>query len=105
VGFPGAGQLVEDITGSAGEVADAYGGHVRQLSAKTALVYTTSHLREACKLRVMSEPPDTLRNVMRLAAEREDWIPVLRAAAAEAERCEPYGVSLPAAGCSSGWDA
>jgi hypothetical protein len=28
---------------------------------------------------------------MRLAAEREDWIPVLRAAAAEAKRCEPYG--------------
>lgn len=28
---------------------------------------------------------------MRLAAERPDWLPVLRAAAVEAARCEPYG--------------
>jgi hypothetical protein len=35
--------------------------------------------------------PDTVRAVMRLASERPDWVPVLRAAAERARKSEPYG--------------
>ncbi len=34
---------------------------------------------------------DTRQNVMRLAYEQPDWIPVLRAACAQARKSEPYG--------------
>lgn len=39
----------------------------------------------------MSDMPDTVRAVMRLASERPDWVPVLRAAAERARKSEPYG--------------
>jgi hypothetical protein len=34
---------------------------------------------------------DVGRAVMRLAYERPDWLPVLRAACAQANKCEPFG--------------
>jgi hypothetical protein len=39
----------------------------------------------------MSDLRDTRRAVLELAYEREDWLPVLRAACAQAQKTEPYG--------------
>jgi hypothetical protein len=42
-------------------------------------------------VRNWSEMSKTRDAVMRLAYEQPDWIPVLRAACAQAEKTEPYG--------------
>lgn len=43
------------------------------------------------KVSIVLDGLATEREVMRLASERPDWIPVLRAAASRARKSEPYG--------------
>jgi hypothetical protein len=51
----------------------------------------TIDLRILIEASNMSEEITTQRSVFRLALEKPDWIPVLKAACSQARRCAPYG--------------